>query len=240
MRGGDPRGSPTAAGTGCRPRGPRRCTSSARRLGGGGEHRVGDLARLGDQDAQAHAGEDEGVVALADRDRARPRRRPGRTGCRWRPARGRRSRRSRPRASPRTCWWGSTSGRSSGPLDVPRPSRGRSASVKVPGSPEVPISTVGLTARTTASRSRAPALPSPAFAASAAGQANVALVRVRDRLVVDQQAAAVEAGDGARSAPRPSRPARRQRRRAAGARCRCPPRRRPRITIRCSRERRSR
>ena len=37
-------------------------------VGGRGEHAVRHLARLGHQDAQAHAGEDEGVVALADAD----------------------------------------------------------------------------------------------------------------------------------------------------------------------------
>ena len=37
-------------------------------VGGRGEHAVRHLARLRHQDAQAHAGEDEGVVALADAD----------------------------------------------------------------------------------------------------------------------------------------------------------------------------
>ena len=63
-------GSATAAGTAC-PASKSSCVHLAGEAHGRrGEHRLGDLVRLRDEDAEADAGEDEHVVALADLDRA--------------------------------------------------------------------------------------------------------------------------------------------------------------------------
>ena len=88
------------------------------------------------------------------------------------------------------------------------------------------MSTVGLSALHRPRADRAPGRAQARGSASAARPGQLALVLVADRLVVDHEAAAVEAGDGARQVVA-RQPLAAQGRRAAGARCRRRPRRRP-------------
>ena len=147
-----PRGPARAAGRGCPGRGPARVTCVGQRRGRGEEHLVGDAARADRDRAEADAGEDVRVVALA-RDPGPPlRSSPGRTGCRRRTAPGRRSTRTPARPCTRPSRSGSTARRRSAAGSAapsPRPPPG----VKPPAIAATPISAVGSSARIAATRS---------------------------------------------------------------------------------------
>ena len=105
----------------------RRCPPPASRPQDGGRQPrtcLRHLGRFGDEDTQAHAREHEGIVALADPD-CPPSIADGfERASRWPRAHGPPSSSSGQPASPPTCWWDSTSGRSRA-APPPRPSRGR-------------------------------------------------------------------------------------------------------------------